>query len=102
MAGHTSWDEIRAATINSPEREAAVAREGRLLDLEHRLYNARRAVGKSQVEVAAELGVTQANVSRIERANDLQLSTLDKYVRALGGRLELRVVFDDEEVILGE
>ncbi len=102
MAGHTSWNEIRAATINSPEREAGVERERRLLDLEHRLFNARRAIGMSQVEVAAEMGVTQANVSRIERASDLQLSTLDKYVRALGGRLELRVVFDDEEVVLGE
>lgn len=102
MAGHTSWDQIRAATIDSPEREAGVERERRLLDLERRLYNARRAVGKSQAEVAAVLGVTQANVSRIERAKDLQISTLDKYVHALGGRLELRVVFDDEEVVLGE
>jgi ribosome-binding protein aMBF1 (putative translation factor) len=102
MAGHTRWSEIRAATINSPEREAGIEHERRLLDLEHRLYDARRAVGMSQAEVAAEMGVTQANVSRIERADDLQLSTLDKYVRALGGRLEFRVVFDDEEVVLGE
>lgn len=102
MAGHTSWDEIRAATVGGREHEPALARERALLDLEHRLYNARRAVGKSQAEVAAELGVSQANVSRIERAKDLQLSTLEKYVHALGGRLELRVVFDDEEVVLGE
>ncbi len=100
MAGRNSWSELRSQTINTPEREAAITRERSLLDLEHRLHEARRAIGMSQVEVAKELGVSQANVSRIERSGDLQLSTLDNYVRALGGHLELRAVFDDHDDIV--
>ncbi len=45
-------------------------------------------------------GKTQANVSRIEREEDVYLSTLRKYVQALGGRLELCPGFPDETVSL--
>ena len=44
--------------------------------------------------------VTQANISRIERQEDLKLSTLERYIEALGGRLEVRAVFDDGDVLL--
>jgi hypothetical protein len=45
--------------------------------------------------------VTQENVSRIEHAEDAYLSTLERYVRALGGRLELNAVFPDKVIPLG-
>ncbi len=46
------------------------------------------------------LGVTQANISRIEHEEDLYLSTLRSYVEALGGRLEVNAVFADGVVSL--
>jgi hypothetical protein len=46
------------------------------------------------------LDVTQANVSRIERQDDLYLSTLGEYVAALGGHLELHAVFPDQVIAL--
>ena len=51
----------------------------------------------TQEELAAALGVRQPSVSRLEHGDDAKLSTLRAYVEALGGRLELAAVFDDDE-----
>ena len=56
--------------------------------------------GLSQTELAKRLGVTQKRVSAIERAQDLNLSTLQRYVDALGGRLQADVEFDDQTITL--
>ena len=64
------------------------------------LAEVRRELDLTQVVVAGRLDVTQAHVSQIERADDVRLSTLRRYVEALGGRLELRVVFPDQTVDL--
>ena len=36
-------------------------------------------------------------VSRFENADDVRISTLRQYIEALGSRLELVAVFDDED-----
>ena len=54
----------------------------------------------TQQEMAQTLGVTQANISRIEHEEDLYLSTLRGYVAALGGELEVNAVFPDGKVTL--
>lgn len=61
------------------------------------LYELRRALGRSQTDVAAELGVSQSAISQLERAEDLKLSTLRTYIAQLGARLELLAVFDDDD-----
>jgi hypothetical protein len=45
---------------------------------------------------AARLEVSQSNVSQLERGDDAKLSTLQSYVDPLGGRLEMRAIFDNE------
>ncbi len=57
------------------------------------LAELRRAVGQTQVELAESLGVAQGSVSKIENAADMYLSTLRKFVRALGGELHLTATF---------
>jgi transcriptional regulator with XRE-family HTH domain len=44
----------------------------------------RRATGLTQTELAAELGVGQAQISKIERQGDMLISTLASYLTALG------------------
>lgn len=63
------------------------------------LYELRRALERSQTELAAELGISQSAISQLERAGDIKLSTLRNYLEHLGARLELLAVFqgDDEE-----
>jgi transcriptional regulator with XRE-family HTH domain len=44
----------------------------------------RRASGLTQTELATILGVGQAQISKIERQNDMLISTLASYLTALG------------------
>jgi DNA-binding XRE family transcriptional regulator len=60
----------------------------------------RRSLGLSQRAVAQRLQQSQANISRLEREDDPQLSTLTAYVESLGGRLTMHATFDDQDVPL--
>jgi transcriptional regulator with XRE-family HTH domain len=62
-----------------------------------RLAELRAARGVTQRTLSDAMAVSQAHVSQLERRDDLYLSTLETYVRALGGELHLRVVFPDRE-----
>jgi transcriptional regulator with XRE-family HTH domain len=55
----------------------------------------RKARSKTQMEVAAKLDVSQPYVAKLEQRSDLMLSVLRKYVRSVGGELELAVTFPD-------
>lgn len=63
----------------------------------HKLRQARQ---QTQVAVAERLKVGQGAVSRMEKQSDFLLSTLREYVAALGGQLELRVVFPDGDFVI--
>jgi hypothetical protein len=52
----------------------------------------RRGVGKTTDEVAQAAEMDKAQVDRLEHHEDAKLSELRRYVRALGGELELVVV----------
>ena len=51
----------------------------------------RRELGLTQVELAGRLGISQSDLSKLERRRDLRLSTLRGYTKALGG--SLRILF---------
>jgi predicted transcriptional regulator len=53
----------------------------------------------TQVELARRLEVSQATVSKFEKSNPA-VSTVRRYVEALGGRLEMTAVFDDSRMII--
>jgi len=53
----------------------------------------------TQVELARRLAVSQATVSKFEKSNPA-VSTVKRYVEALGGRLEMTAVFDDGRLVL--
>ena len=52
----------------------------------------RRAKGKTQTQVAALMQTSPAIVSRLESGHDVRVSTLEKYVAAVGFQLELKAV----------
>ncbi len=83
-----------------PQRRARIEQYKRAIDDALTLAELRAQKGVTQQEIAAALDVTQANVSRIEREENLYLSTLRDYVEALGGQLEIRAVFPDQTVTL--
>jgi transcriptional regulator with XRE-family HTH domain len=92
-----SLREIERRRAPDPER---VERIKRALLLENALHELRQRRGASQTALAQRLGTSRPNVSRIEQEADIRLSTLARYVEALGGDLEIRAVFDDETVRL--
>ena len=56
------------------------------------LRQAREEAGLTQEEVAQRLDTQKSAISRIENhAEDIRLSTLEKYARAIGKRLHLSV-----------
>ena len=55
----------------------------------------RQAHQLTQEEVAGILGIEQNAVSKLEKRSDLLLTTLSRYVAALGGRLNLVAEFPD-------
>jgi len=57
------------------------------------LKDLRQAVARTQEDLANSLGVGQDTISRIERRSDMLLSTLKRYVEAMGGTLELVAQF---------
>ncbi len=52
----------------------------------------------TQNELAERLGIRQPTVSTMERREDVSLSTLRRYVEALGGELRVSARFGDEMV----
>jgi DNA-binding XRE family transcriptional regulator len=60
----------------------------------------REAAGKTQAEVAKLVDIDQAEVSRLENRIDHRLSTLKRYVQALGGDIEVYAVIDGKRVQL--
>ncbi|MFV1962845.1 MAG: helix-turn-helix domain-containing protein [Acidimicrobiia bacterium] len=86
---HDEVAERRGATERLAElREHTLAEIG--------LFDLRRHLDMSQVDLAAELGISQSAVSQLEHAGDLKVSTLRNYLARMGARLELVAVFDDD------
>jgi DNA-binding XRE family transcriptional regulator len=95
----TSWKELKEETMSAAEILAGK----KLADAELaviEMNQLREAAHITQTVLAHKLKITQAAVSRLETRNDLHLSTLSDYIRALGGVVEIRAVFPNRTVKL--
>lgn len=92
-----SFDELARRTMTPKMRERAAHRTRELLG-EFLLSEIRAGRGKSQVEVAKALGIKQPSLSKLEKQSDMQISTLEKIVKALGGELEVVAHFPKGDV----
>ncbi|UIF84547.1 XRE family transcriptional regulator [Cupriavidus sp. UYPR2.512] len=88
--------ELRAKM--SPEAQARAAARAEAMLVEMQLQDLRRARHVTQVEVAKAMNIEQAAVSKLERRDDMYLSTLREYVKALGGELKLVASFPDGDI----
>lgn len=64
------------------------------------LKDLRQAAKKTQIELAATLGVRQDTISRIEKRSDMLLSTLRHYIEGMGGTLELVAKFPNRPPVV--
>ena len=80
-------------------RKKKIARRSRELereDLEYRrLQEIRQAMATTQVELAGQLRIKQAAVSKLESQSDMYVSTLRRIITALGGELHITASFPD-------
>lgn len=78
----------------APERRAKIeARTEQLVAEELTLRDIRKALRMSQETVAELLGIRQGDLSKFERRSDAYLSTIRRYVEAMGGTLDLVAQF---------
>lgn len=67
------------------------------------LRTLREAAGKTQADVALASQIDQSDVSRLEARSDfddVQMSTLRRYLHAIGGEVELVGVFGNKRIVL--
>jgi transcriptional regulator with XRE-family HTH domain len=77
--------QAKIAALSQEKMQEMIAHAATLTDF-------RKAVGKTQAEVARELGIQQHAVSQLEKRTDTYVSTLRRFLQSLGMTLELSVV----------
>src|SRR5712664_2034414 len=91
-----NFNSLRAKMSSSAQERsrllAAKYRSGMALD------ELREAREMTQQHLAKILGVNQAAVSKMERRTDMYISTLQDFVRAMGGQLVITALFPEGEV----
>ncbi len=85
------------AKMSQPSRTRAAARTAAMLD-SMALAELRRARELSQQTLAAAMEVSQPEISKLEKRTDTYVSTLRKYIEALGGSLEIVAHFPEGNV----
>lgn len=66
------------------------------------LFELRRARQLSQEQLAESLGEKQPSISRLEQRTDMYVSTLRRYIEAMGGQLDIVARFPDGEVSIDQ
>ncbi len=64
------------------------------------MHELRRARQLSQEQLAEMLKIKQGSVSKLERRTDLYISTLRRYIEAMGGELTLQARFPEGAVTI--
>jgi len=85
----------------SPESQERSRRLADKLEKEIPLNELRTALEITQEQLAASMGIKQAEVSKIERRTDVYVSTLAAVIAGMGGQLEVRAVFPEGSVKIG-
>lgn len=93
----------RGRTKHEPENTVNETRAriyARLMDAQEQIAQRLYRRGVRDEAVLEALDLIDEQLSDAERREDLYLAALARYVAALGGRLEVRAVFDGEEILV--
>ena len=82
------------------DRQQTITNKSKILSQSIELANLRKTKRLKQTELAALMGVSQASISKVESGKDIQLSTLQNYVSALGGEISITVKMPDGIITL--
>jgi len=90
----------KIATLSSNRQNAIQNRANELIADELTLKDLRLALEKTQQDLGAILHMKQDGISRLEKRSDMLLSTLNKYINAMGGTLKLTAEFPNRPPVL--
>ena len=76
--------------------------ETHTIDTVATLKDLRKATHHTQDGLAAAMGVGQGTISRIEKRDDMLVSTLQHYVEGVGGALQIVVTFPNRASLVVE
>lgn len=93
------WEEIEKKHF-TPKQIAAAKKYAKRETLRLNLAEVRKVCGVTQAQLAKAAKIAQPELSRIERRDDHMLSTLRRYVEALGGEVEVIARFEGRTVRL--
>lgn len=93
------WEDVKRLKL-SEKQIANIRRDIEKEVLEMNLRTMREALGKTQEALATAAQMDQSEISKAERRNDHLLSTLRRYVEAMGGELEVVAHFGDKRIRL--
>jgi DNA-binding phage protein len=102
IPGLVSLDEVMAALPEKRRKEIEERGAKLLAKIDRRMTLAELRKGRkvSQTAVAEALGIGQMQISRLEQRKDPRLSTMQRTVAAMGGRLTMLVTFPDQEPVV--
>lgn len=94
MAGRHAFGKLRAGLSTEAQRKAVALTDA--MEQALTLAELRRARAMTQEQLASDLHVGQASIAKLERRTDMYLSTLRRFVEAMGGELDIVARFPDQ------
>lgn len=80
-------------TLSSQRNSDIQKRADQLISEEMTLRDLRLALHRTQEDLSEILHIKQEGISRLEKRSDMLISTLSKYIEAMGGSLKLMAEF---------
>lgn len=86
----------------TPEQRAEIETRTQLALLHLALAELQESLEITQDGMGKDFDVIQSALSQLENQDDIPVSTLGRYIKALGGSLKLVAHFPDKEVVLSQ
>ena len=86
----------------TPERRDRIEARAEGILREINLRELRQAFALTQEQLAATLKINQAAISKMESQSDMYVSTLRRFLEAMGAQLKIVAEFPDGEVVINQ
>ncbi|ODH03195.1 transcriptional regulator [Nostoc sp. KVJ20] len=86
----------------TPERRAESKTRAQIMLLHLALLEVQESLGLTQDDLEKDLSIVESTLSELENKQDIQVSALSRYIKALGGNLKLVAHFPNEEIFLAQ
>ncbi len=102
MRGMVAVDDVIASLPKARQKKIAARGDELLSKVQRRMTLSEMRKGRkiSQTKMAKALGIGQMQISRLEKRKDPRLSTMERTVAAMGGRLTMIATFPDQEPVV--